>query len=499
MKNPCKRFFLDALVIGAALFSMFFGAGNMIFPPFLGLQSGATWFLGFVSYFFADIGLAMLAIFALIRKHGPTGIVYPLGRVAGDVLLAVIALCLGLIIAVPRTAATTYELSIQPLLGDLNLPVFCVIFFSIVLLLSLSESKVVDIVGKVLTPLLFFGLLILICKGVFLLAGTELVPKDTTAVVRSGISAGYQTMDVFAAIFLGVLALDSATKKGYTSSTAQAKVTTVASLVASIGLLAVYLGLTYLGASSSSFFSVETNRTALLTSLIQLLFPGKSGIVFFGIVVGLACLTTAIALTSSTASYFTSLLNGRVPYRLIIVIICTGSAVIACIGVEQIIAVAANILAVVYPPVLVLVILSFFDKWLSKLSYQVSAYAALAVSLLDTVGIGNQLISSLPLPHLTLHGFSPRLSDAWSASSALQIGKTSLRVEFIKAQKQLIILFLREMRQLLCQRLAKFMRGPDTCVKQVSGPLYLCDSANKSSKGIIFSPKIFKPAKTLPL
>ena len=105
----------DICIIGFALFSMFFGAGNVIFPPYLGLGCGAQWFLGFLCYYAADIGLALLALFAILRTGGPEGITRPIGRVPSALLMSAIVLCIGPMLAIPRTAATTYEMSVAPL------------------------------------------------------------------------------------------------------------------------------------------------------------------------------------------------------------------------------------------------------------------------------------------------------------------------------------------------------------------------------------------------
>ena len=109
-----KRTWKDIFVIGFALFSMFFGAGNVIFPPYLGLESGSQWFLGFLCYYLADIGLALLALFAILRQNGSEGVTWPLGRIPAKVLMSAIVLCIGPMLAIPRTAATTYEMSLSP-------------------------------------------------------------------------------------------------------------------------------------------------------------------------------------------------------------------------------------------------------------------------------------------------------------------------------------------------------------------------------------------------
>ena len=102
---------IDQLVIGFALFSMFFGAGNIIFPPYLGMGSGNLWGLGFLCYYMADIGIAILAIFALIRNGGEIStITTRIGKVPGEIMLSAIILCIGPFIALPRTGATVQEM-----------------------------------------------------------------------------------------------------------------------------------------------------------------------------------------------------------------------------------------------------------------------------------------------------------------------------------------------------------------------------------------------------
>ena len=142
-----KKHLQDSLVIGFALFSMFFGAGNVIFPPYLGLESGPEW-------------LALLAMFAILRQGSPDGITARIGRIPSTALMCAIVLCIGPMLAIPRTAATTYETSLAPLVSGFSPALFSILFFLLILLLCVRETAVVDIVGKILTPALLIGLLI---------------------------------------------------------------------------------------------------------------------------------------------------------------------------------------------------------------------------------------------------------------------------------------------------------------------------------------------------
>ena len=186
-----KKHLLDSLVIGFALFSMFFGAGNVIFPPYLGLESGPEWLLGFLSYFLADIGLAMLAMFAILRQGSPDGITARIGKLPSTVLMCAIVLCIGPMLAIPRTAATTYETSLAPLVAGFSPVLFSILFFLLILLLCVRETAVVDIVGKILTPALLIGLLVLIVIGVV----NPIGPVGRQPLVENAINHGFRDIN----------------------------------------------------------------------------------------------------------------------------------------------------------------------------------------------------------------------------------------------------------------------------------------------------------------
>ena len=398
-----KRSLRDMFVIGFALFSMFFGAGNVIFPPYLGLSCGRQWFLGFACYYLADIGLALAALFAVLRSGSPEHMTRRIGKVPSTLLMSAIILCIGPMLAIPRTAATTYEMSLAPLVSGFSPVLFSVLFFAVILLLCLRESAVVDIVGKVLTPVLLIGLLVLITKGVLDPIGPvpDRVLVDNVPV--TGIEAGYQTMDVLAAAVFGIIILKSARDKGYTDPKAQARVVAGAGLVAGAALLVVYLGLTYLGVTTSRFFDLSVLRTFLVVSIVRNLM-GNAGIILFSIVVALACVTTAVALVSSAASYFSKLSGGKLRYTWLVVAICLFSAAAANLGLDQIVSIAAPILSIVYPPTLVLICLSFFDRRIqSDWVFRMAALGALVFSLLEAAssfGLDMPVLARMPLASL---------------------------------------------------------------------------------------------------
>lgn len=405
-----KKLVTDSIVVGFALFAMFFGAGNVVFPPYIGMHAGEQWANGFLFYFIADIGLALVAMFAILHAGGADNITGRIGHVASKVLMCAVILCIGPMVAIPRTAATTLEMSVTPFFSGMSPVVFSIIFFAVILLLSIKQSAVIDIVGKILTPALLIGLLILIVKG-FVSPIGDIVDTGVSAseVTINGIKSGYQTMDVLAAMAFGIIILSSADEKGYTDSKSAAKMIGIAAALSGVLLMIVYFGLTYLGATASTVFPADISRANLVIGIVELLL-GKAGLIIFAIVIALACITTAVALVSSAASFFAKLANDKISYSVFVVVICVSSAVISNLGLDMIIAIATPVLDIVYPPMLVLILLSWFGDKLHKSVYVSSVAGSLIASVLATAslyGMNVPVIDSLPLASLGLGWLTP--------------------------------------------------------------------------------------------
>lgn len=408
----------DIIVVGFALFSMFFGAGNVVFPPYLGMESGPQWLLGFSAYFIADIGLALLGVFALLRVGSSEAVTLRLGKIPAELLMCAIILCIGPMVAIPRTSATTFEMAIVPNIPGVSPVLFSVLFFALILALCIKESAVVDIVGKVLTPLLLVGLFAIIIKGIVTPLGEiAALPQIANAAV-TGIKAGYQTMDALAALPFGIIVLQSVTAKGYDSGRKQFRVVGGAAVLAGVLLLCVYMGLAYLGATVSAQYTSDIGRAQLIMALVEALM-GKVGVILFGMVVGLACVTTAIALTSSAAAYFAELCRGKVSYKVFVIAICVFSAVVSNLGLDRIVAVAAPVLDVIYPPTLVLIFISLLAPRLPDRVSRGAAIGALLTSVLCALnanGIHIPFMANLPLYDLGLSWLLPAVIFGLAAS-----------------------------------------------------------------------------------
>lgn len=397
----------DVIVVGFALFAMFFGAGNLIFPPFLGLVSGSSWLTGFSGFVLADVGLALLAMLAAAKCNGEISkVLSRSGKALSVILGCSIMICLGPLLAIPRTAATTFEMGIIPIFNGFSPVAFSIIFFAITLLLTIKPSKVVDIIGSFLTPALLIALAVLIVAGILHPLGNISNTTMIDNVFVEGINQGYQTMDTLGAVALSAVIITTITNKGYIEDKLKTKLTLQAGIVASIGLCLVYGGLTYLGATVSTKFGIDVVQTSLIVDITSMLL-GQPGKIILALIVGLACLTTSVGLTSATGQYFTNLTNGKLKYEVVVITVCVFSAIVSNFGVSTIVKFSAPILSIIYPATVTLIVLTLFgNKIKNDNVFKFATYTALIVSLLT---VANDFNISIPfvlnLP-LASYGFN---------------------------------------------------------------------------------------------
>lgn len=403
----------DTAVVGFALFAMFFGAGNLIFPPYLGVISGQNWLTSFSGFVLADVGLALLAILAATKFNGDVNKMFSrAGNKLNIILGSAIVICIGPLLAIPRTAATTFEMGIQPIFGNFNTIIFSIIFFAVTLVLTIKPSKVVDIVGSFLTPALLVALAILIIKGIMSPLGNINPQPVIDNLFSEGVAQGYQTMDTLGAVVFATVIILSITNKGYTTEKEKVSMSLKSGLVAAVALCLVYGGLCYLGATVSEMYGKDVNRTALIVSITEGLL-GSTGKVILALIVSLACLTTSIGLTSAAGQYFSGLTKGKLKYEHIVIAICVFSAVVSNLGVSNIIKYSAPILSMVYPATVTLIILALFGEKISNDNvFKAATYMALFISILtviDSMGVKISVIHLLPLDSLGFNWVVPVL------------------------------------------------------------------------------------------
>ena len=332
----------EIITLGFMTFALFVGAGNIIFPPFIGLRAGENLWYAAAGFLITGVGLPVLALIAMARKNGSlVELTKPAGKYFGLLLSLICYLALGPLFGTPRTATVSYEIGINPLFsGQVPLSIFSLVFFIAVIICSLNPLKLIDIVGKFLSPLKVVSLGLLGLYAFWRPAGNELstFPEYVETPFSSGMINGYLTMDTLAALVFSIIIVNAIKSRGVDRAQNITRYMVITGLIAAVGLIYVYISLFYLGAYSFGF----------------------KGSVFLAFVITIACLVTAIGLTSACASYFNQI-TGK-SYKMFVVILAAVSMLLSNLGLTEIIRFSLPALTSVYPPFIVLVIYGALAK-----------------------------------------------------------------------------------------------------------------------------------------
>ena len=354
----------EIVVTGFALFSMFFGAGNLILPPFLGKNAGDTWHLVTIGFFITAVIIPFLGILAHAKLQGT---MYDFGKKVShkfSLLYCIIVYAISISLPAPRTASVTYEMAIQPYF-EMDSWIVSSIYFLLVFIFAMNRSKVLDMLGKYLTPLIIFILLAVIITGT-LIAPDSMNSGSFDRPLISGILEGYQTFDAIGSIVVGGVLIVSLNFNNKTSYGFKRNTIVNAGIIAGIALLCIYGGLIYNGAVFSSIFSNDATRTQILQG-ISTETLGNIGTQFLSVLVALACFTTAVGIITGTADYIKTLFkNSDKAYTIMAALGCLIGVVVGQFDVHYIIVIALPALMFIYPITVALILLNLVPNTYAK-------------------------------------------------------------------------------------------------------------------------------------
>ena len=372
-------------IAGFALFSLFFGAGNLILPPTLGLKSGVDWWIVVMGFILTAIIVPILAIFAHAKLQGT---LYDFGKKvspAFSTLFCFLIYIIAIAIPSPRTAAVTHEMAIQPFF-DTPAILTSIVYFVLVFLFAINRSRIIGLIGKFLTPIIVIILLVIIGISFFASNGNLGVSTFKNPFI-DGILEGYQTFDAIAGVVVGAVIIISLDYSNHNTFDEKRKLIRKAGYIAGTGLLLIYGGLILSGALFASTFTENATRIEVLSGLsTQTL--GNFGTTFLSVLVALACFTTAVGIVTGTADYIKGICNNSKTAYIITAAVCAVIGIIVgSYNVGFIIDVAVPALMFVYPITIMLILLNIVpDKYASKLVFRGVIIVTFIFSIPDFLG-----------------------------------------------------------------------------------------------------------------
>ena len=401
----------DLLVVSVMLFALFFGAGNLIFPPFLGQNAGTHTLAAMAGFLATAVILPVLGVVVVARFDGLEKLGQQVGKRFALVFTLLIYLSIGPGLGIPRAASVPFEMAVAPYLPQganlsLWMAVYSLVFFLVALWLCLSPGKLVNRIGRGLTPAMLTLLtLLFVC---FLFRGETQVaqPRDSYAAapLLKGFTEGYNTMDTIAALNFGLVISTTLASFGLREKRDRMRYTVLAGLLAGTILALVYAMLSYMGMCSSGVYALQDNGAWTLRCIVYQVFGG-TGAVLLAAIFTLACLTTCVGLINSISQYFSTLFAG-VSYRTWVFVITFFSLLVCNLGLNMILSISVPVLNAIYPVSIVLILLGLsHDLWKrNPFVYPMTVLGTAAVSVLYALGdagvpLGSlgQLLHRLPL------------------------------------------------------------------------------------------------------
>ena len=377
--NRTKQIF----VLGFAIFASFFGAGNLILPPLLGFNAGPDWWIVAIGFL---LSAAVFPLLALLGHAKLQGTMIDFGKKVSlrfGVIFSILVYLIAIILACPRTAAVTHEMAILPYF-EINSLVTSTVYFLAVFVFAINRGKVMDFLGKYLTPIIVVILLIIIGIGVFGSSEMMLVSQYENAFI-SGFLEGYQTYDAIAGLLVGGIIVVNVNNSKWDIQVSDKKSIIIrSSLIAMIGLFVIYLGLIFLGAKYNMEFSSDISRPQLLSALAKITL-GEFGSAFLAVLVSVACFTTAVSIVVGTADFFKGLLhNSKSAYIITAGISSLFGILVGQFEVKFIIDLAVYALMFIYPMAISLIVLNLLsEKYASPTVFRTVVGLAILFSIPD--------------------------------------------------------------------------------------------------------------------
>lgn len=383
----------NLLVVSVMLFALFFGAGNLIFPPFLGQNAGSNTLTAMVGFLATAVILPVLGVVVVARFDGLDKLGQQVGKRFALVFTLLIYLSIGPGLGIPRAASVPFEMAVAPYLPQganlkLWMAVYSLVFFLVALWLCLNPGKLVDRIGRGLTPaMLSLLVLLFVC---FLFRGQTQVaqPRESYAAapLLKGFTEGYNTMDTIAALNFGLVISTTLASFGLVEKRDRMRYTVLAGLLAGTILALVYAMLSYMGMCSSGVYELQENGAWTLRCIVYQVFGG-TGAVLLAAIFTLACLTTCVGLINSISQYF-SVLFTTVSYRTWVYVITFFSLLVCNLGLNMILSISVPVLNAIYPVSIVLILLGLsHGLWKqNRFVYPMTVLGTGAVSVLYALG-----------------------------------------------------------------------------------------------------------------
>ena len=414
MKKLNKK---DFLQISFMVFGMFFGAGNLIFPPLIGKESGISFYLSILGFSLSAVLIPIIAIIEVSKFDSIENILEKIGKKFSVIFLSMLYITIGPLVAIPRAASTSYSIIFENF-SDITIirVIYSIVFFGIIYVLCLTPNHLVNKLGKYLTPILFTLILVIFFGTVIKGVSNFTLPteKYMKLPLLQGFLDGYSTLDALTAILFGLVIQINLRYKGLNDDKSIRDYTVKSSILAGLALFAIYFIIAFLGSSTARMFPYTKNGAEILSSITYYVF-GKFGFVLLAIVFTIACSSICISLLTCISEFYYKN-NNKISYRKWLLLWTFISMLLSISGLNNILSFTIPLLLLMNPITIWIIFLTVTDKIFGGdvLIYKYTTYTVTIFSLLSILPkirvdlkLVNVILSYIPFSKYEFTWFIP--------------------------------------------------------------------------------------------
>ena len=388
-------------LIGLLLFGIFFGAGNLIFPAELGFRAGGNFSPAMFGFVLSGVGIAIITLVVGTMVNGgyKRELSIKVSPIFSKAYLTILYLAIGPFFAIPRTAGTSFSIGLAPVTGNGRFPlfIFSAVYFLFAYIIAINPSKLMDRVGKVLTPMFAMLIIILIIVGNLNFHTVNVGEMSgSMEALKKGFFEGYNTLDALASVSFCLIATSSIKTFGFSSKKEYIKIIAIVGIVTAIFFSSLYIGLGALGNKFSIPADVlkdsNTNIGTYILSKSSYELFGNFGQIFLGAMTILTCFTTTAGLIVAVSEFFAETFP-KFGYKVYVNVFTIIGFAMSGFGLNNIIKISIPVLMILYPITIVVVAIVILNK-LIKLSKKGMRLTIIMTTAASTIEV---LVSTLNL------------------------------------------------------------------------------------------------------
>lgn len=350
--------------VGLAIFTMLFGAGNIIYPIKAGLAAGSSIYITIFGFLITSVLLPIIGLVTMILFDGNYKEFFGrIGKIPSKIAIAFCMFILGPLLVMPRCVTVPYDI-LAPFFPYITISIFSFFFCAFAFILAYKESKILDLMSKYISWILLASIGFIIACGFWFAQSMTPQTLSTSTIFCNQLLQGFQTLDLIGSLFFAyiIVRLIKLNASKELTSKKIALICLKGGLLCGLCMTGFYIGLSFLGAYYGHIVDTSMNGAEIFRTITMHIL-GSYGVVALVVGVLMACLSTLVALAAVFAEYLkTELLKNKISYIHSLIATLTITAIISNFGLSNILKFSEPVINFGYPIIVVITLCNALYK-----------------------------------------------------------------------------------------------------------------------------------------